>query len=250
MGRPIIQLPWAAPVRGSADLTRHHFEALVSGGHTWWDRPTWTTGEHSQRALMALDPCLAQQRMLWKRTQPSRHHPAWLRIWQRLLQSDISGRAAVPSLGCEIDSPGEPTVFPWSGLQPRLIKSSISRSGDTCTGIYESSPDGSDVRPRGEALLEGDSDSVWAWAQLVKGSRKRSLRSTSCSGESGFLTFLKHSWQTLYLSGGCLGPTDMSGVPGVLFEMLVFGFSAINRHSHIYSTLTLWKPGIWWKKNQ
>ena len=106
------------------------------------------------------------------------------------------------------------------------------------------------MRPRGEALLEGDSDSVWAWAQLVKGSRKRSLRSTTCSGESGFLTFLKHSWQTLYLSGGCLGPTDMSGVPGVLFEMLVFGFSAINRHSHIYSTLTLWKPGIWWKLNQ
>ena len=183
--RPIIQLPWAAAVRGSADLTRHHFDAPVGGGHTWRDWPTWTTGEHSQWALLALDPSLTQQRMLWKRTQPSRHHPAWLRIWQMLLQSDISYRAVVPSLGCEIDLPGEHTLFPWSGLQPRLIKSSISRSGGTCTGIYESSPDGSDVQPRGEALSEGDSDNIWAWAQLVRGSSKRSLRSTTCSGKSG-----------------------------------------------------------------
>lgn len=126
-------------------------------------------------------------------------------------------QAAVPSLGCKIDLPGEPTLFLRSGLQPSLIKSSISRSGGACTGIYESSPDGSDVRPRGEVLLEGDSDNIGAWAQLVRGSSKRSLRSTTCSGKWGFLAFLNHSWQMLYLSGGCWGPTDMSGVPGVLW---------------------------------
>lgn len=42
----------------------------VGGGHTWWDQPMWTTGERSQLALLALDLCLTQQRMLWKRTQP------------------------------------------------------------------------------------------------------------------------------------------------------------------------------------
>ena len=68
----------------------------------------------------------------------------------------------MPSLGCKIDLPGEPTLFLRSGLQPSLIKSSISRSGGACTGIYESSPDGSDVRPRGEVLLEGDSDNIGA----------------------------------------------------------------------------------------
>lgn len=36
----------------SADLTRHHLEALASGSHTWPDLPIWMTGEHSQQVLL------------------------------------------------------------------------------------------------------------------------------------------------------------------------------------------------------
>lgn len=132
------------------------------------DRPTWMTGERSQRVLLAMDLCLTQQRRRWKRTGPSGHHPAWLRICQMLLPSDVSCRAVALNLGRMIESPREPQLFLWPGLQPRLIKS-ISRCVGACTGIYESSPDGSNVRPRGEALLQGDSNNMWAWAQLVRG---------------------------------------------------------------------------------
>lgn len=114
----------------------------------WWDpclagRALWTAGEPSQTS--PANSGTLQWRTLGRGTQPSWHHPTRLSIKINTpLERQFRRGSGTPPLG----PPRGPRRLMQPGLQFRLIKTSVSRSGGPHTGIYESSPDGSNAQPR------------------------------------------------------------------------------------------------------